>query len=342
MAGEAVTAKIAGPSNGVGVGRGRKKASDEQLARAYAELGNIWRVAERFRMCGQSVHERLVRLGLNKPVRTFSEADIARIRIEYDSYASTGRLKEFAAELGHTKANLARKAGEFGLTNKSRPKPYQVDVMSTNMKNWHRNNPHPRGMFGKVHSEETKRALSVTSTKYWLSLPDDQKATITIKGMKTKLANGTLVMPRLKASWKAGWREIGGAKSFYRSAWEANYARYLQWLKERGEIAKWEHEPETFWFEAIKRGTRSYLPDFRVTENSGAVSYHEVKGWMDDRSKTKIKRMAKYHPHVKLIVIDSKAYRKIAETMAQMLPGWETPAKKYGSTPKVTVTVTPL
>jgi hypothetical protein len=44
---------------------------------------------------------------------------------------------------------------------------------------------------------------------------------------------------------------------------------------------------------------------------------------MDDRSITKIKRMAKYHPQVKLVVVTAKAYRKIAAAMAPMLPGWE-------------------
>ena len=57
------------------------------------------------------------------------------------------------------------------------------------------------------------------------------------------------------ASWKAGWREIGGQRIYARSRWEANYARYLEWLRANGSIAKWEHEPETFWFEGIKRGT---------------------------------------------------------------------------------------
>jgi predicted nuclease of restriction endonuclease-like RecB superfamily len=124
-------------------------------------------------------------------------------------------------------------------------------------------------------------------------------------------------------SWKAGWREIGGQRIYCRSRWEANYARYLEWLRARGEIKKWEHEPITFWFDAIKRGTRSYLPDFRVTENGGAVIFHEVKGWMDAASKTKIKRMAKYHPSVKLIVIDSKCYKAIAKQIGRTIPGWE-------------------
>jgi hypothetical protein len=123
--------------------------------------------------------------------------------------------------------------------------------------------------------------------------------------------------------WKAGWHVIGGKRKFYRSKWEANYAHYLEWLKQRGEISDWQHEPETFWFDSIKRGVRSYLPDFKVTLPDGRVEFHEVKGHMDDRSKTKIKRMAKYHPAIKLIVIDEKTYRSIAGIFGKAVPGWE-------------------
>ena len=127
--------------------------------------------------------------------------------------------------------------------------------------------------------------------------------------------------------FRSGWREIGGKRNYYRSQWEANYARYLEWLKQRGEILDWEHEPETFWFEGIKRGVCSYLPDFRVTEKkrdgSISIEYHEVKGWMDGRSATKIRRMAKYHPDVKLIVIDAGQYRALCRDAAALVEGWE-------------------
>lgn len=129
--------------------------------------------------------------------------------------------------------------------------------------------------------------------------------------------------PRIGATWKCGWREVGGQRCYFRSRWEANYARYLQFLLEKNQITKWEHEPETFWFEKIKRGCRSYLPDFRVTEPNGSIVYHEVKGWMDDRSKTKIKRMGIYHPTVRLIVIDAKPYKEIQKKLSSLLPGWE-------------------
>jgi hypothetical protein len=116
--------------------------------------------------------------------------------------------------------------------------------------------------------------------------------------------------------------DLGGL--FVRSSWEANVARYLNFLKDRGEIFGWAYEPDTFWFEAIKRGVRSYKPDFKVWKREGADAYYiEVKGWMDAKSKTKLKRMKKYHPTVRVDVLDAKQYRALAQTVGHLLPNWE-------------------
>jgi hypothetical protein len=120
---------------------------------------------------------------------------------------------------------------------------------------------------------------------------------------------------------KKGHIEIGGKSFFARSSWEANVAAYLEFLKTNQEIKEWEHEPETFWFEKIKRGVRSYLPDFRVTKNDETIYFLEVKGWMDSKSKTKIKRMGLYHPNVILDVIDSKRYTAIKRSSA-VIKNW--------------------
>lgn len=123
-------------------------------------------------------------------------------------------------------------------------------------------------------------------------------------------------------SCKRGWAEIGGKRIFFRSSWEENYARYLEWLKGLKEIQDWDHEPDTFWFDRIKRGVRSYLPDFKVITTKGETEYHEVKGWMDSKSKTKIKRMAKYHPSVKMVIIDSNRYKALERTVSGLVPKW--------------------
>lgn len=141
----------------------------------------------------------------------------------------------------------------------------------------------------------------------------------TTKGQRKEASKRTS-QPVVKS--KAGWRAVGGKRIYARSRWEANVAFFLEWMKTRGEIKEWEHEPETFWFEGIKRGVCSYLPDFRVTDKNG-VHFIEVKGWMDPKSKTKLKRMAKYHPDVKLVLIDKKYYDDIKKKLSKVIPGWE-------------------
>lgn len=143
----------------------------------------------------------------------------------------------------------------------------------------------------------------------------------------TMRTNGT--SPKGYSRGSAAWIELGGKRLYARSRWEANYARYLEWLKQRGEIIEWEHEPHTFWFEKIKRGVRSYLPDFRVTLHAG-IQWHEVKGWMDAKSKTKLKRMNKYYPRETVLVRDS-AWFRANKTLAAIIPGWDSSKKRLNA-----------
>lgn len=68
---------------------------------------------------------------------------------------------------------------------------------------------------------------------------------------------------------------------------------------------------------------RSYLPDFRVLEKDGTYTYYEVKGWMDSKSVTKIRRMKKYHPHVRLVLVTKATFDYLNRVVAPMVEGWE-------------------
>lgn len=124
-------------------------------------------------------------------------------------------------------------------------------------------------------------------------------------------------------SAKAGWREIDGRRIYFRSRWEANYARYLQFLKERNQISDWFHEPETFWFLQIKRGVRSYLPDFKIINKDNTHYFVEVKGFYDSKSLTKIKRFNKYYPQEKLFLVDAKWFKANSDKLKFLIPFWE-------------------
>ena len=169
-----------------------------------------------------------------------------------------------------------------------------LNGMAKNIKKWHNKNKN-------LWSEKVKNILKTRLKKYGSLCTNNRE----------------------NCSWKAGWREIGGKRKYFRSKWEANYARYLEWLKKMGQIKEWQHENKTFWFDGIKRGCRSYLPDFEVENNNGSIEYHEVKGWYDSRSKTKIKRMAKYYPDIKLIIIFQKQYTEIKNKVSKLIKDWE-------------------
>jgi hypothetical protein len=235
--------------------------------------------------------------------RFFTKEEQLRLFQDYEDYAGRGEVVRLADSMGRTRQHLARHARKLGLTDKNRSKPFAVKnlplVTSEN---------HPRGMKGKHHSDAFKTQQSQRSFNRWHSMGKSEQIAITEKSHR---------------SWKAGWRTVGGVRSYYRSRWEANYARYLEWLRERGEIQSWQHEPRTFWFLAVKRGIRSYLPDFLVVEKNGAERYYEVKGWMDAGSRTKLKRMAKYYPLVPLILIDARNYKSISKVACGLVPEWE-------------------
>jgi endogenous inhibitor of DNA gyrase (YacG/DUF329 family) len=146
---------------------------------------------------------------------------------------------------------------------------------------------------------------------------------MTDRRLKSYRANGNKF--NIYSRCPKGWLEIGGKRIFCKSTWEAKYARYLDWLIGLEEIAGWQYEPQTFWFEGIKRGVRSYLPDFKVVHNNGSHEWHEVKGWMDAKSKTKIKRMKKYHPSETVRIIDGTWFKSMSSKLSGLVPEWNAP-----------------
>ena len=116
-------------------------------------------------------------------------------------------------------------------------------------------------------------------------------------------------------------------EQFFRSNYEANYARYLNFIMSsdaNNNIVKWEFEPDTFEFHKIKKGTRFYTPDFKIFLNDGHIEYHEVKGWDYPRGITARKRFAKYYPHLKLLVIDSEFFKDVKRKgIDRLIPNWE-------------------
>lgn len=199
---------------------------------------------------------------------------------------------------------------------------------------------HPRGMLGKTHSEETRRRMSERMKADWANPESsynskecrEKQSKLMAKRMKKRiLENNTSVY----SSARGGKRKDLN-NHYFRSSWEANYARYLNFLGE-----EWEYEPTEFEFETIKKGTRFYVPDFYL---SGKDQYVEVKGWFRQQDKTKLKRFKKYYPEEfsKLILVleykykgkqaafadeigikNVESYKEIEDKLSSVIPNWE-------------------
>ena len=259
-------------------------------------------------------------------MRLFTERDRVLLVERYHAAADAGALAALASEFGRTKPFICRKAGELGLTNKNRRKPSRLK--GTRIWNVPGRPPHPRGALGLKHSDETKRLLGVMSRKkweQWAATKTGQMAESSRRRQSdlTAARHASAQMPTSYSRSKSGYRaDLGDI--FFRSSWEANYARYLNLLIKMRIVQTWEFEPETFWFEKIKRGTRSYLVDFKVHYvNEAQPTYVEVKGWMDAKSRTKISRFRKYYPQHRLEIVGVKEYRALKAKWAATIPGWE-------------------
>lgn len=124
---------------------------------------------------------------------------------------------------------------------------------------------------------------------------------------------------------KGGGRRADLDNRYFRSSWEANYARYLNLLVAGGRVWKWEYEPDTFEF-PVRRGTRFYTPDFKIFPSASVVSffyYIEVKGYFDAKSRTIARRMKLHHPAVTVFYVQRGEYDEIWYLYGRQIPEWE-------------------
>lgn len=102
----------------------RKKATDEELIESYSRTKSVWKTADEFGMCGQSVHERLQKLGATIPQNTFTDEEYQILRECYVVYRDAGRLQDLADEMGRSKTMICAKARKLGLTDRNCKRTY--------------------------------------------------------------------------------------------------------------------------------------------------------------------------------------------------------------------------
>ena len=89
---------------------------------------------------------------------------------------------------------------------------------------------------------------------------------------------------------------IGGQTHHFRSKFEYQWAKYLQFLKDTGDIAHWLYEPHTFYFHDVRTAPVQYTPDFVVKKPDGSAVWQECKGLLESHDATKFQRMAEQYP----------------------------------------------
>ena len=123
-------------------------------------------------------------------------------------------------------------------------------------------------------------------------------------------------MPRKKVNYKSGPALDLGLDYKFRSSWERNFARILQYLGLR-----WRFEYKRF---HMKDG-HSYLPDFLILteDNPWKTKWLEVKGLWHRGDKTRMISFMNHYPDETLKIITGKEYRELAKKYKKLIPNWE-------------------
>lgn len=290
------------------------KVSDKILIEAYRIYGNIWMVGNKVGLSGQQVYSRLKKMNLIKSRNLWTEEDNNILKEKYVAYKLNNELDILAKEFGRTKQFICRKAKALGLTNpkekvmseKSRKK------ISDNTKRYIKVNGHPKGFLGHTHNKDTRIKLSSASKKNWAN-PNSivnsqdfrQRMSDNLHNMKM---NGKISCFSIRGNHKV---MIDNKEYTFKSSWEVEIAQRLQSLVDNGYIREWKYESKHFNFDDMKRGIRSYCPDFEVRLLDGDCIYLEVKGWKMPKSMKRIDMFIERYPNVKFYLIDDKEYGKI-------------------------------
>jgi len=272
---------------------------------------SIAKISEMLGTSRAHIH-RLIHEDGDSRVRNWAPAEDAILRAAYNQREKPD-CSALAKTLKRTANAVQQRADHLGITNAAAsPSAVARERSSATQRlQYSFGREHPRGMLGKNHTAEACEEMSRSrSGKTRPPRTAEWSRRIGVATAKRVAENPESVYSRCR-----GGRRADLENRFFRSSWEANIARWLNVQKIR-----WEYEPHEFEFVKVKRGARFYIPDFFLPDEN---RYIEVKGWMDPKSRTKLKRMVKYFPLISIELIDAARYAQIARSCAGAIPGWE-------------------
>jgi NUMOD3 motif len=304
--------------------RGRKDWTDEenQLLRFnYASKGKHWCAQQLSDRTPNSIVVQARKLGLaTDPNSEYFKDWQARA-----AASKRGRPRPGASE-------LMKKLREQGRLPQPVFTAERREKHAETMRAWHARHGNPNK--GKSLSDETRRKMSVATQRRWNDPEYCAKMSTPERKQRRRQASSESWFRSGRANENAYSRCGGGRRAdlgdmFFRSGWEANYARILNLQIEQGEIHRWEFEPDRFKFSVVK-GPRSYTPDFKVWKQEGGdFHYVEIKGWMDEKSRLKCHLMERFYPNVPIYIIGEKEYKNLQREFSSRIERWEFYSSRY-------------
>jgi len=209
-------------------------------------------------------------------------------------FESTGKNRKFCSPSCSSTYNNIKRRGHSEETKKKMRRPHP----STQGEN----NPAKRPEVRKKIKEALKGRDMPWSYKW-----RGQKRPNTSKSLLLAYKEGRAKPNKYR---NGGYRE--DLEKYFRSSWEANFARCLNYLG-----IQWLYELSVFVLEIAGRET-TYRPDFYLPKMK---LYVEIKGyWVTDLSKKKFESFAESHP---ILLIELEEYQILTEKFAHKIKNWE-------------------
>ena len=262
-----------------------------------------------------AIRNRKYVLGLksNKfPLFTDKEKEIIK---EWYTKEDGVNLEELSKFLGRPKTSVSKVAKDLGLTCYGNFTIKEKEIRASKMVNKVKGS-NPSRFSGHKHSDISREKVSKGLILAFSKIPNDIKKERAMKAVETKRKNGGFnTTSNAYSRCKGGYRT--DLKHYFRSSWEANIARILNYYN-----IKWEYEIKRFDFSNEYEGVLSYQPDFYLPEYNIWI---EVKGWMDEKSKERLKLFSQYYPkeNKNLFLIDSNTYSYLSKNYLNIIKYWE-------------------
>ncbi|MCK4513000.1 hypothetical protein KAW64_14740 [bacterium] len=101
-----------------------QKATDAEIREAYGQTKSVAKAGGLLGMNGSSVHERLVKMGVQLQDHRFTAAEILLLKTSYVAYRDAGKLADLAKRMGRDKTTICGKARTLGLTSPKHARRY--------------------------------------------------------------------------------------------------------------------------------------------------------------------------------------------------------------------------